>query len=93
MSIDSYGENGGWNESDHLEFVGVLNQYPIDLPQRNMLLFDRLQRQFPDRSTSELVSAIKGIFFLYQKRNSFHEELENTSKDQILITGSHEKEV
>lgn len=51
----SYGENGGWNESDHLEFVSVLNQYAIDLPQRNMLVFDRLQRQFPERSTNELL--------------------------------------
>lgn len=49
------GENGGWSESDHLEFTSVLSQYAKDLPQRNALVFDRLQRQFPGKSNSELL--------------------------------------
>lgn len=67
FSIVSYGENGGWNEPDHLEFVSVLNQYAIDMPQRNMLVFDRLQRQFPERSTNELVSIIKEMSISFPK--------------------------
>ncbi|XP_074659346.1 coiled-coil domain-containing protein 148-like isoform X2 [Tubulanus polymorphus] len=50
------GHFGNWNEVDHNKFECIRDQYPRDMPNREQLYMDRLQREFRDSfSKTELV--------------------------------------
>ncbi|XP_059177319.1 coiled-coil domain-containing protein 148-like isoform X2 [Physella acuta] len=46
--------SGYWSPEEHFLFVAVHDQYPRELPNRRMLLFDRLRRHLPHKSRSNL---------------------------------------
>ncbi|CAD5117599.1 DgyrCDS6355 [Dimorphilus gyrociliatus] len=52
----SQGDTGGWNTDEHMNFVHVIDQYTSDLPNRRTLYMDRLKRQFPKKSRTDLVN-------------------------------------
>ncbi|XP_023242967.1 coiled-coil domain-containing protein 148-like [Centruroides sculpturatus] len=47
---------GGWNEKDLSIFKHILQQYPTDLTDRRVLLFNRLKRTFPNKSLAQLMA-------------------------------------
>ncbi|XP_074659344.1 coiled-coil domain-containing protein 148-like isoform X1 [Tubulanus polymorphus] len=50
------GHFGNWNEVDHNKFECIRDQYPRDMPNREQLYMDRLQREFRDSfSKTELI--------------------------------------
>ena len=47
---------GGWSKQDHFHFVHLMEQYPVELPNRRMLYMDRMLREMPHKTRTKLVS-------------------------------------
>ena len=61
--------NGGWSLRDGERFRHVVRQYPSSLRKRRTLLIDRLTREFPHLTRSDIVRKfllqIMGIFVCF----------------------------
>ncbi|XP_067136295.1 coiled-coil domain-containing protein 148-like [Centruroides vittatus] len=53
---EKHSKPGGWNEKDLSIFKHILQQYPTDLTDRRVLLFNRLKRTFPNKSLAQLMA-------------------------------------
>ena len=51
-------ETGGWLKEEHKLFVVILEQYPHDVNNRRMLYIDRLKREFPHKTRTEIVGVL-----------------------------------
>ena len=54
-------QDGGWSSHDAERFHHIMGQYPTTLPWRRTLLIDRLMREFPHKTRSDIVSETAGL--------------------------------
>ena len=89
---------GGWSADEWLRLGAILGQYPPNLPNRRSLYIDRLLREFPQKSRTEIVSDITLQYYHYLPTpvQVAHEDLYNAlqyyKERKMLLQSSWQNE-
>lgn len=73
---------GGWSKLDHFHFVHLMEQYPPELPNRRKLYIDRMLKEMPHKTRSNLVEHEE--WFLAHKfyQEQYHSNLRAWAHDR-----------
>lgn len=74
--------SGGWSKQNHLHFVHLMEQYPPELPNRRMLYIDRMLREMPHKTRSELVDHEQWYLSHKFYQNQIHSTLKAWARDR-----------
>ncbi|XP_029207917.2 coiled-coil domain-containing protein 148-like [Acropora millepora] len=74
--------SGGWSKQNHLHFVHLMEQYPPELPNRRMLYIDRMLREMPHKTRSELVEHEQWYLSHKFYQNQIHSTLKAWARDR-----------
>lgn len=79
--------SGGWSKQNHLHFVHLMEQYPPELPSRRMLYIDRMLREIPHKTRSELVEHEQWYLSHKFYQNQIHSTLKAWAcdRDDMLV--------
>lgn len=79
--------SGGWSKQNHLHFVHLMEQYPPELPNRRMLYIDRMLREMPHKTRSELVDHEQWYLSHKFYQNQIHSTLKAWAldRDDMLV--------
>lgn len=74
--------SGRWSKQNHLHFVHLMEQYPPELPNRRMLYIDRMLREMPHKTRSELVDHEQWYLSHKFYQNQIHSTLKAWARDR-----------